>query len=149
MSTAKQNFRLGFLQKCADSGLTADEAFELAAHATQQIKAAQLKKQAGPEMAAAAAGPGVATLAGLGGMMFDNPLTAGLKTMGQSLGGYAIPAAMAAPPVLGALAGHLLARSTDVDDETIKAIRKREMISEIRRNRQLLEQKRRTYRPTA
>jgi hypothetical protein len=145
MLSAKQNFRLGFLQKCADAGMTAAEATQLAERATQILRMHKAASTGG----ASSAAPSALTLAGLGSMLFDNPVTAGVGELSRTMGGYAIPAAMAAPPVIGALTGHLLARSTDVDDETIKAIRKREMISEIRRNRQLLEQKRRTYRPTA
>jgi len=127
--------------------MTADEATALAVRTTRLIKEAHVKQAAGE--AAVAGAPSALTLAGLGGMLLNNPITAGVGELSRSLGGYALPVGMAAPPVLGALAGHVLARSTDVDDETIKAIRKREVINEIRRNRQMLEQKRRTYRPTA
>lgn len=130
MITDKQRFRLGFLQKCADAGMTAEEATDFAETAVIIVKEAMAIKESGVMDALTSAG---GTLWGAA----------------TSLGSWAPPILAGAPLVAGGLIGSGIARATDADDETIKAIRKRELIDEIRRNRLILEQKRRTYRPTA
>jgi hypothetical protein len=140
MSIAKQAFRLGFLQKCADAGMTAAQATAFAERAVELVKQAQQAKQASLPAAAAA---GFNILPWLGTArtgMYD--ALSGLTNVASIAG----PFALAVPPITGAIGGHLLAKMTDADDETIKSIHKKELIDEIRRNRQILEQKRRTYR---
>ena len=51
----------------------------------------------------------------------------------KTVAGYAIPAALIAPPVVGGLAGYGLARGTDINDTDVADIRHHELLDEYNR----------------
>ena len=125
MST-REEFRRGFLRKCAEAGLTADQIAQLANAAADQLA-------------------GTKTAFDLG-MLLNNPITSGLSSAASSLGSAALPVALVGPPVLGGLAGYGLARATDMDDTSVAEVQKQETIDELRRAREMLARKRPVYR---
>lgn len=116
MLSARDAFKAGFLERCAANGLTADQIQSAA-------KTAEDK------------------LAGL--------VDSALKGAGKAVGGlasgavgYGVPLALAAPPVLGGVAGYALAKATDIDDTDIDAIKADEVIAEYRRQAERMNRQR-------
>ncbi len=60
------------------------------------------------------------------------------KGLGGAALGYGIPAAIAAPPVLGGLAGYGLARAGDISDQDVAAIKDQEVMDEYHRQTERL-----------
>lgn len=127
----KTAFRIGFLTKCAASGLTLEQSLAYAEGLQHLVK------QAGPPAAAAAASvPGWAAL-----KSFLSGAGSVGKGVGEGLGkaiGEAAPwvigAGLVVPPAAGYLAGTALAKGTDYDDTDVEEIRQRELADEYRRN---------------
>jgi len=106
MLTDRQNFKLAFMSRCIEDGITTP------AEIHERVKRAIDELNNGPEKQA------------LVGEVLD---------FAGRLGGMALPIAFAAPPVLGAGAGYLAARATDVDDADIEEVKRQELIDELRR----------------
>lgn len=115
---SNEAFKVGFLARCAADGLGPDEMLS-------RVKAARdlLQKRAF-----------------LGGLV-DRGLDLGTSAV-KGLGSYGIPAALAAPPILGGLAGYGLAKATDIDDTDVQAVKNRELIDEYRRQASILKRQR-------
>ena len=124
--TTRQEFRRGFLRKCAEAGLTADQIADLANDAADRLS-------------------GTKTAFDMS-MLWNNPITSGLTSAAGALGSAALPVALVGPPVLGGLAGYGLAKATDMDDTSVAEVQKQETIDELRRARELLARKRPIYR---
>lgn len=111
MLSDRQAFKAAFLHRCVDAGLTLPEIY-------QTIKQANALLDAGGSAAKSVIG----------------------KTMdlgGQALSALAskgLPLALAAPPVIGGLAGFTASRLTDVDDTDVSEMKRRELIAEYRRS---------------
>ena len=107
-------FKVGFLQQCAAEALTPEQML-------QRIKAAKdvLEKKAG-----------------IGDLVSGTAHAAG--GLVKTLGSYAIPIGLAAPPVLGGLAGYGLAKATDLDDTDVDDIKNRELVEEYQRQAERL-----------
>jgi hypothetical protein len=105
----REAFKAGFLARCLDDGLTADQI-------------------AGRAEKAAAALEKVGSLGQLAGQAVS---LAG-KAVG-GLAGYGVPLAIAGPPVLGGVAGYGLARATDIDPSDVDDVKDREVVDEYRR----------------
>lgn len=103
--TSREAFKVGFLARCAQDGLSPDETY-----ARVKLACDTLEKRA------------------ILGTVIDKTFSTG-----KGLAGYAVPAALLAPPVLGGLGGYALAKATDVDDTDVDAIKSRELIEEYRR----------------
>jgi phosphate/sulfate permease len=116
--TDREAFKVGFLKQCATEGLSPDEILS-------RVKTASymLEKRAF-----------------IGGLIGGAANAAGgaLKTVGS----YGLPLALAAPPILGGLAGYGLAKATDVDDTDVDAIKNRELVEEYRRQAEKLKRQR-------
>jgi hypothetical protein len=114
--TEKQTFKLGFLRKCAEDGLTTDETIQRVKLAIQQIKCKN-EKQAfwGGALAA-------------GGMV-------GSKLLGMvpGLASMAGTAAVVAPVAAGAGAGYLAAKATNSDKSIVEDAKQDEVIGEYAR----------------
>jgi hypothetical protein len=115
MLTPKEIFKVAFLKKAAEAGLTLEETHECVKHL--------LTKQAWNPLA---------WIADLGTKAWDKGLDVGadaLKT-GTRVG---LGTALIAPPALGFAAGHGLAAMTDVSDEDAGEAKKRQLIAEYQR----------------
>ena len=117
MLSAREAFKVGFLSRCVEEGLSLEEA-------QQRVKMA-LDKQAGlADIGKAAIGlPGAAIGAA------SNVVS----SVAKPLLSYGIPFALAAPPIAGGLAGYSLAKITDTDDQDPDEIKKQELVDEYRR----------------
>lgn len=113
--TPREAFKYGFLARCLENGQ------DLAgAHA--QVKVALDK------------------LASLGSII-SSPLDTGwsaLKDMGTAAWALGVPAALAAPPLVGGALGYGASKLTDVDDRDVKTIKNDELEDEYRRQTALL-----------
>jgi hypothetical protein len=109
MLTPREAFKVGFLARCAEDGLTPDQMLSRV-----KLAAEMFEKRA------------------FLGKLLDKGVDAGLGAAGgmARLGGLA---AVIAPPVLGAMGGYGLAKATDVDDTDVDEIKKRELVEEYQR----------------
>lgn len=64
---------------------------------------------------------------------FLKDLLGGAKSLGSTALSVGAPMALAAPPLLGGVAGYTAAKLTDVDDTDVNEIKKRELIEELQR----------------
>lgn len=96
--TTNEAFKVGFLTRCAEVGLSQAEI-------VQAVKTAQDK------------------LASLGSAIGN--VVGSVANTATSVG---VPTALIAPPVLGGLAGYGLAKATDIDDTDVKEIQDRELL---------------------
>lgn len=107
----REAFKIGVLQRCAEAGLTPEETTAFAKEAAEQ-----LRKSSGSAIIQAVMNP------------FDTLLRIGEK----AVTGYAMPltafSAITAPPALGYAAGRGVAKATDIDDEDVKNLKKRELV---------------------
>jgi hypothetical protein len=119
MLTERQAFKVGFIGRCLEAGLTVEQMHD-------RVKEAAVK------------------LAGVS------------ELLGDAAGGavrWGVPLALAAPPILGGLAGYGAAQLSDIDDTDVNEIKQRETINEYEQQRERLERERqarmlRTRRPT-
>lgn len=111
----REAFKVGFLARCAHDGLSPEQI-------VVRVKQAQQK------------------LAFLGGLM-DKAWDAA-KGVGSAALNYGVPLSLAAPPVLGGLAGYGLAKGTDWDDTDVEDVQDQEIINELRRHTEDLQRRR-------
>lgn len=114
MSDPKRAFRVGFLQKCAEAGLTLEETCELASQIKQAFWGEHLL------------GKGVDALSNATGMLPGIALTG-----------------MLAAPAAGYAGGRLYSKATDIDEDELDEIKKREIIDLYRQETQKLMEKQR------
>lgn len=114
MLSNKDAFKVGFLSRCVEEGLTLQEA-----HARVKVALDKL-----------------AFLSGVGKLV--GSATDLLKPAVNATFQYGVPAMLAAPPILGGLAGYGLAKATDIDDADVDEVKKRELIEELNRQTQRL-----------
>jgi len=112
---AREAFKVAFLARCVEDGLTPDQMLD-------RVKEAQEKF--------AFIGQALGKVMDVGKGVVD----AGI--------GWGVPIALAAPPALGALAGAALAKGTDIDDRDVADIKDQEVIDEYRRQSSLLKRQR-------
>ncbi len=110
MLTEREAFKVGFLSRCVEEGLSTEE--------TQQRVKIAAEKLANAFSSAIGAVGGAA-----------KPI------VGNALG-WGIPLALAAPPIAGGLAGFLASQTTDIDDTDIDEVKQRELIDEYKRQTQ-------------
>jgi hypothetical protein len=108
--TPHEAFKVGFLARCVRDGLTPEQI-----HDRVKTAADLFEKEAFLGSLIGAAGNAV-----------------------KGMGGYALPLAIAAPPVLGGLGGYALAKATDVDDTDVEDIKGQEVLDEYRRQAERL-----------
>jgi hypothetical protein len=123
----RERFKVAFLEKCAEDGLTTDEMLEKVKTAQARIKQSSFADYA--------------KYMGLGALSAATGLT-------QSLGDYAVPALLAAPIVGGGVAGHLAATAQEPTDDTVKDIQHDELMNEYKKQTEKLQRERelRNYR---
>ena len=119
--SSRERFKVAFLEKCAEDGLSTDEMLEKVKTAQARIKQASIGEWG--------------KYLGLGALSAATGLT-------QSLGDYAVPALLAAPIVGGGVAGHLAATAQEPTDDTVKDIQHDELINEYKRQAENLRQQR-------
>lgn len=112
--TAQEAFKVGFLGRCVEAGLSPTQTVEAVKRAADLME-----KRAffGEKLLGTALGKTV----DVG------------KGVASGLLGYGLPLAAIAPPVVGGLAGYGLAKATDIDDTDVQEIKDRELADELRR----------------
>jgi enoyl-CoA hydratase/carnithine racemase len=119
MLSPQEAFKLGFLSNCVEKGLSIEQMREEVKKASDQLADVEKKAFLGPERAA----------------LWDD-LGDLLKDVGRiGMGGLIL-----GPPAVGATAGILHSRLSDVDDEDVEDVKKREVADEYRRQAQRLRQ---------
>lgn len=109
--TPREAFKVGFLARCVEDGLSPSQIGERVKQASEKL--AFLSELAGKAMDVGAGAVG-------------------------GLYNYGLPMALAAPPILGGMAGYGLARATDIDDTDVADIKDQEVLDEYRRQTQRL-----------
>ena len=118
----RQAFKIGFLRKCADAGLSIEETHEAVKEATTLVKTADIKD------------------------LLMKPYQAGIDVLadaGKTGVNFGMGAAALAPIVAGGGIGYGLSRLGDVDDTDVSAVKQQELIDEYHRQIELLNAKRR------
>lgn len=111
--TAQQEFKVGYLARGIHEGWSPAQMLEFAKAAEAQLDKI-LEKQA----------------------LFGEIAGKGIEALGNiasTAAGWAIPAAVLAPPAIGALGGYGLARAMDVDDTDVREMKQRELEDEYKR----------------
>lgn len=114
MLTDKEAFKVGFLARCVQDGLTPDQMLARVKLATDMLE----------------------KRAFIGGLL--SGAAGAVGGAAKSVAGYGVPLALAAPPILGGLAGYGLAKATDIDDTDVDAIKNQELVEEYRRQAEAL-----------
>lgn len=111
--TAQEAFKVGFLGRCIEQGLSPEATLAAVKTASDLFKRA--------------------SVSGLFGTALDKTFD-----LGKGMLHYGLPAALVAPPILGGLAGYGLARATDIDDTDVAEIKNRELVDELHRQTERL-----------
>lgn len=115
--TAQDAFKAGYLARCVEDGLSPDEIA-----GSVKVASDLLEKQ------------------GLLDKLLGSALDVG-KGVAGTAAHYGIPAAILAPPILGAAGGYGLAKLTDIDDRDVADIKDREVIDEYHRQTEKLQRR--------
>jgi len=109
MLTQREAFKVAFLHKCAELGLTLEETH-------------QVVKRAG-------------VVSDATGTVRDFVGNATKAILSGTVGGakYLVGGALVAPPLLGYIGGHLLAKGSDLTDEDAAEAKQRQLAAEYRR----------------
>jgi hypothetical protein len=122
MLSKQEAFKFGFITNCVEEGLSIEDMRVRVKKASDCLDALEsLEKQGG----------GFSELVDDAGDLF--------KTVARTAGG----ALLFAPPALGAAAGYLHSKSTDVDDDDVEDIKSQELIDEYERQAEKLRQTKR------
>ena len=109
MLTPQEAFKVGFLARCVQDGLSPDQMLDRVKQASDMLE----------------------KHAFLGGLL--GGAAGAVGGAAKTMAGYGLPLALAAPPILGGLGGYALAKATDVDDTDVDAIKNRELVDELNR----------------
>jgi hypothetical protein len=128
MLTAVDSFKVGFLSRCVEDRVPLTDIPSRVKLACEQLSL--FEKSANPLLS---------TLSWLGSKGAD--LVGNIANRGADLGekaisngvGWGIPVALAAPPIAGYWAGHMLSRGTDMDDTDVGDIKHDELMDEYKR----------------
>ena len=121
MLSSQEAFKLGFLSQCVEDGFSIEEM-------RSQVKAASDALKQAEKDAAFSKVALFGELADDAGDVAKNVANLGLTSL------------LLAPPALGAAAGYTHSRLSDVDDEDVEDVKKRELIDEYRRQAEKLRQ---------
>jgi len=119
MLDREEAFKFGFLSRCAEEGHTSPEAIYARVKVALDLFRTTLYKTAG--------------LIDMPGKILDTAVSAGKASL---------PLLLAAPPILGAAAGFGLAKATDINDDDVDSIKKRELIDELQQQTERLQRER-------
>ena len=114
MLSELESFKVGFINRCVEDGLSTEEALFRVKSASDQLDA--VEKQAGT----------------------FGDIVGGGADLAQYIGNKALLAGLVVPPVLGGLAGYSHAKLTDVDDDDVDDFKKQELIDEFKRQSEKL-----------
>lgn len=127
--TPQQAFKAGVLRECAMRGLNQSETIQAIKSATQQIKTAGLTD------------------------LISKPVSQAVSSFGNAAGSAAtglgqvgLAGLLLGPPAIGLGAGYAASKLTDVDEEDVRAVKKRDLIAEYRRQAARIKQRRKSYR---
>lgn len=126
MLNSREAFKVGFLQRCADAGLDAEETQQAIKEAVEFVKNASLSD------------------------FLSKPYEKVLDVIGntashagQNVGNLGLTAMVLGPAAAGLAGGYGLSRLGDVDDTDVNAIKQRELIDEYYRQIDLMRSKKR------
>jgi hypothetical protein len=119
MLSARDAFKVGFIARCAEDGLRPEE-IRLRVKQAAEL----LEKHA-------------TFLGDMAGKVVDVG-----KGIGTAAVDWGVPLGLAAPPILGGMAGYGLARATDIDDTDVEDIKNQEVLQEYRRQSDRLRRER-------
>jgi hypothetical protein len=119
MLSKQEAFKFGFITNCVEEGLSIEDMRARVKKASDCLDA--LEKQGG----------GFSEIVDDAGDLF--------KTVARTAGG----ALLFAPPALGAAAGYIHSKATDVDDDDVEDIKSQELIDEYERQAERLRQTKR------
>ena len=122
MLSKRQAFKVGFMRKCANEGMTPEETHQVVREALSTVKEAGITDLLTKPYN---------TIVDVGGEALKGVGNAGLA--GLALG----------PPIIGGALGLLAAKAGDIDTTDVNAVKKRELIDEYRRQTEILERKKR------
>lgn len=106
--SSREAFKVGFLARCAVLGLSHEETMAAVKQASE--KNALLGLEAIP------------------GKFLDMA-----RSLGSTALGWGIPLALAAPPMVGGLAGYGLAKATDISDKDVEDVKNQEVMDEYKK----------------
>ena len=122
MLSSQEAFKLGFLSQCVEDGFSIEEM-------RSQVKAASDALKRAEKDAA------FSKVAGAFGEVVDD-----VGDVAKRVANLGMTSLLLAPPALGAAAGYTHSRLSDVDDEDVEDVKKRELIDEYRRQADKLKQ---------
>jgi hypothetical protein len=120
-NSPRRLFKLAFLQKCAEAGLTPVETLAAARKAVDALQKESFDLSS-----------------------VTSPISAGISAVGgllQPLGNLGMAAAILGPPAVGLGAGYGLAKLQDMDETDVEILRKRRLIEEYRQQAQRLRER--------
>ena len=138
MLTSREMMKVAILQRCAEAGLSPEQTCGVVKEAADQLEKDAFLPQVGAALKGIA-GAGKSLLGGAGDVL------KALSPMATAAGG----ATLLAPVAAGGLAGHLLARGTEISDEDIKEEKKRELVEAYRSATERADSNRRTAKSRA
>ena len=121
MLSSQEAFKLGFLSQCVEGGFSIEEM-------RSQVKAASdALKQAEKDAA-------------FGKVALFGEIADDAGDVAKNVANLGLTSLLLAPPALGAAAGYTHSRLSDVDDEDVEDVKRRELIDEYRRQAEKLRQ---------
>lgn len=118
MLTPREAFKVGFLARCAEDGVSPADTLDRVKQASAVLDRLLTR---GAEKTA-----------------FLGELAGGVLNFAKDVGPYAALGLAAAPPVIGGAAGYGLSRALDIDDTDVADVKDRELTEEYRRQTELL-----------
>jgi hypothetical protein len=121
ISSSRRAFKIAFMQKCAEAGMTPAETLDVAKKAITALEKQSFDMSS-----------------------VTGPISTGISVAGgllRPVGNLGLAAAILGPPALGLGAGYGLAQMTDMDDTDVEIMRKKRLIEEYRQQAQRLRER--------
>lgn len=134
ISSSRRAFKIAFMQKCAEAGMTPAETLDVAKKAITA-----LEKQAVEPTSV------TGQLLDVAAWPLKNLLWPGVKNVAwpivKGVSPIAAGALLLGPPVAGLSAGYAAAKATDMDETDVDNLRKRRLVEEYRQQAQRLRER--------
>jgi|TARA_R110002051_G_scaffold213338_2_gene278291 hypothetical protein len=129
MLSSQEAFKLGFLSNCVEKGLSIEQMRAEVKQASDQLDS--MVKQAIPDLSGY-----FAPIAG--------PIVDDAGDVVKSMSNIAMAGLLLGPPAVGAAGGVLHSRLSDIDEEDVDDVKKRELVDEYQRQAKRLRQSAKT-----